>query len=298
MKFLLFTLFLLCNLSPLVAQQKKVVLVLDAGHGGDDHGHLSQFKSLPPEKELNLKITQFLGSYIQKYLGNVEIIYTRKGDQNLTLDQRVEIANQKKADYFLSIHCNGADNPAVKGTESHIHDFSAKRSFALAREIEKQFSQRAGRSSRGVKNNQDRSHSIQVLKYTQMTSVLVECGFITNRSEAEYLNSTYGQEIIASAVFRAFRTRIQKDFPGIDFRPLAENAAYRIQIMSSKAPVDTEHESFTRLDDAVERVKLNTNSAYKYLYFVGAYSTLSEAKKALETVRKQGFPDAIVKKNE
>ncbi|MFT7344889.1 MAG: N-acetylmuramoyl-L-alanine amidase [Lentimonas sp.] len=298
MKAILVFLFSFTLLSLTYAQQKQVTLVIDAGHGGDDPGHLSQFKGIPTEKDLNLKIALYLGEYIEKYLGNVKVIYTRKTDKNKTLNQRVEIANAGNVDYFLSIHCNGVENSSVHGTESHVHDFSAKKSYSLAKEIENQFANRAGRSSRGVKNNDDRSHSIQVLKYTKMTSVLVECGFMTNRSEANVLNSNYGQEVIASAIFRAFRKRIKSDYPKIDFSVSDKNAAYRIQIMSSKGPVELSHSSFKRLEDDVERQKLNTKSAYKFRYLVGGYSTKNEADKALIKVQTQGFPDAIVIKNE
>src|SRR5690606_25598100 len=109
-----------------------------------------------------------------------------------SLGERVAIANKHQADYFISIHCNGNERTAVRGTETHVHSFDFKKSVALATQIEKQFSSRAGRHSRGVKDGKDRAHSIQVLKYTQMTSVLVECGFLTNTSEANYLNTTDG----------------------------------------------------------------------------------------------------------
>ena len=142
---------------------ETITVVIDAGHGGKDPGHLSHSKSHKTEKEINLLIANYLGGYIEKNLQNVNVVYTRKDDTFLSLDERVEIANSKNADYFISVHCNGNPKKTVFGTESHIHDFSAKKSYNLAKDIEAQFSQRAGRNSRGVKNNDDRAHSIQVL---------------------------------------------------------------------------------------------------------------------------------------
>ena len=137
-----------------------------------------------------------------------------------------------------------------------------------------------------------------------MTSVLVECGFLTNEREANYLNTTKGQEIIASAIFRGFRTHITKQHPQITFkRPAnevsnssssASNGAYSIQIMSSKQAVDTKDSSFRKLKMEVSRTELNTSSAYKYIYTVGSYATRKEAKDALTEVQSRGFKDAIV----
>lgn len=275
----------------------RIKVVIDPGHGGNDPGHLSHSSKFLPEKDINLKIAKLVGGYMDKYLSNVDIYYTRTDDTYPSLDQRVDLANNNNVDYFISIHCNGNAKKSVHGTESHIHNFDARQSYKFALELEKQFSQRAGRYSRGVKNNDDRAHSIQVLKFTRMTSVLVECGFMTNHSEAAYLNSSYGQEILASAIFRAFRTRAQADFPTVSLLEPGSSGAYTIQIMSSKGPIDTQDASFRKLESPVKRIKLNTSNSYKYKYVVGSYSTKKEAEGELAKVRKNGFPDAIVVEN-
>ena len=277
-------------------QKNSITLVIDPGHGGSDPGHLSESSAHKTEKELNLKIAQFLGGYIEKYLQNIRVVYTRTGDTYPSLNDRVGCANNSNADYFISIHCNGNDRKTVRGTESHVHSLSLSRSVALAKEIEQQFSKRAGRKSRGVKDVRDLQHSLQVLKYTNMPSVLVECGFMTNPKEARFLNTTYGQQIIASAIFRAFRTTVVKEHPSISFvrRVPEADEQYRIQIMSSKVPVATNDNAFQKLNMEVRRKKLNTTSSYKYIYTVGEYSSRSEANKELALVRTRGFKDAII----
>lgn len=298
MRFVAVLLLLLVSFWPgeVTGQKNNITVVIDPGHGGNDPGHLSESSAHLSEKELNLKIVQFLGAYIEKYLQNIRVIYTRTGDTYPSLNERVGCANNNNADYFISIHCNGNDRKAVRGTESHVHSLALTRSVALAKEIEQQFSKRAGRRSRGVKDVRDLQHSLQVLKYTNMPSVLVECGFMTNPKEARFLNTTYGQEIIASAIFRAFRTTIVKEHPSISFvRKAPElNVKYSIQIMSSKVPVATDDLSFKKLKMEVRRKELNTTSTYKYIYTVGEYSTRSDAKKELDLVRTRGFKDAIV----
>ena len=292
----LFLLSLLFWSGEIHSQKSSITLVIDPGHGGNDPGHLSESSSQLTEKELNLKIAQFLGGYIEKYLQNIRVVYTRSGDTYPSLNDRVGCANNNNADYFISIHCNGNDKRTVRGTESHVHSLSLPKSVALAQEIEQQFSNRAGRKSRGVKDVRDLQHSLQVLKYTNMPSVLVECGFMTNPREARFLNSTYGQEIIASAIFRAFRATIVKEYPSISFvrKAREEDGQYSIQIMSSKVPVATDDRSFQKLKMEVRRKELNTTSSYKYIYTVGEYSSRSEANKELALVRTKGFKDAIV----
>jgi N-acetylmuramoyl-L-alanine amidase len=249
---------------------------------------------------------------------NVTVIYTRTDDSFPSLDERVDKANTAKADYFISIHCNANARTNVHGTESHVHTMSSSKSVNLAKQFESEFSTRAGRHSRGVKDTDDREHSLQVLKYTNMTSVLVECGFLTNEKEANYLNTTNGQDLIASAIYRGFRTSIQKDFPTISFLKSGgsnnssvnssgkgattatpkSTGKFTIQIMSSKEPMDTGGESFKKIGLTVTRKKLNTTSAYKYLYTVGTYDSQEAAKKDLENVKKNGFKDAYIVKVE
>jgi len=300
---LLFSLFGL--IAPVLSQSKTITLVIDPGHGGNDPGHLPNNTNLLDEKDLNLKIAKYLGGYIEKYLQNVEVVYTRTTDVYPSLDDRVDKANNLNANYFISIHCNGNERSSVRGTETHVHSMSLKNSVALARAIENQFSKRAGRKSRGVKDQQDLQHSLQVLKFTQMTSVLVECGFVTNDAEAAFLNTTYGQEIIASAIFRAFRSTLEAQHPGIAFRKTESSSnatvtsndkkSYSIQIASSKSPIDPKKDpQMRKLDLAVVRKELNTTSAYKYIYLAGEFDSKEAAKQALKNVQSSGFRDAII----
>lgn len=298
----LFIALLICS-SSVIAKKSKVIFVIDPGHGGKDPGHLAIVKNHKDEKDLNMEIAQKLGKYISENLANVEVHFTRRTDTYSSLTSRVALANNLKADYFISIHCNGSDNPAIYGTESHVHDWKTKKSVNLATEIEKQFKNRAARNSRGVKTGEDRGNSVQILKYTNMPSVLVECGFQTNMSEANYLNSVYGQELIASAIFRAFRGAIQKEYPKIDFISKDKiiqsgDKIYKIQIMSSIEIIDKNHESFKKLNSPVKIVEVSSKSMYKYKYYVESFTSKKDAEELLKTAQKNGFPDAFIVKLE
>lgn len=291
-----------------LVQSQTITILIDPGHGGSDPGHESVNEDHLPEKDLNLIIAKKFGTYLSERLSNVTVLYTRTDDNFPTLDQRVEMANSKKVDYFISIHCNGNPNTAIHGTESHVHTMTSHKAVRLAKTFEKEFSGKAGRRSRGVKDTDDREHSLQVLKFTEMTSVLVECGFLTNVKEANYLNTAYGQDIIASALFRGMRTFLQSEHPSISFtgnskKPAETTAAgsgeiktgeiYTVQIMSSKEQLETTMPAFRKLDKPVVREQIS-ETGYKYRYISGSFTTKEAAELYKNEVRKKGFPDAIV----
>ncbi|MFA9210555.1 MAG: N-acetylmuramoyl-L-alanine amidase [Moraxellaceae bacterium] len=291
-------------------QAQTITILIDPGHGGSDPGHESSNPNHLKEKELNLLIAKKVGTYLNEKLGHVNILYTRTDDTYPTLDQRVAQANSQRVDLFLSIHCNASSNSNTHGTETHVHDMTAVKSVKLATKIEEEFKGKAGRKSRGVKDTDDREYSLQVLKYTQMTGVLVECGFLTNTKEANYLNTLSGQDVLASAIYRGVKNYLIESYPKISFAPTNKTVppqsgsgesttaakgkgGYTIQIMSSKEWLDTEKGDFTKLDKPVVREQV-AQTGYKYRYLVGEFKTKTEAQAYIEKVQKSGFKDAII----
>lgn len=293
------------------AQGDPIVIMIDPGHGGSDPGHEAVEKGQLPEKELNLIIAMKFGAYLSEKLDNVKVLYTRTSDTYLTLDERVALANSKQADIFISVHCNGSDDHKVHGTETHVHSMRSGKAVALAKEIEKDLRTKAGRKSRGVKDTDDREHSLHVLKYTKMTSVLVECGFLTNTNEAAYLNTEKGQDFIASALYRGVKNYVGDQVVAAPAKPEKATAkpeaaekkeapsktnsegAWTIQLMSSKEWMDTEKGVFAAVSLPVDRKQV-AQSGYKYVYFAGSFTSAEEAKKQQEQLRKKGFTDAMV----
>jgi N-acetylmuramoyl-L-alanine amidase len=96
---------------------KGWIIVIDPGHGGRDPGGLG---SASREKDINLAIALKTGDYIQKYIRNSTVIYTRKDDSFVDLYERPKIANKANADLFISIHTNWADSKKVMGAETYI----------------------------------------------------------------------------------------------------------------------------------------------------------------------------------
>lgn len=97
-------------------QAKDFVVVIDAGHGGHDPGAIGKISK---EKNINLNVALKLGKQIQKNCSDVKVVYTRTRDVFIPLNRRAEIANDAKADLFISIHTNAlANNRTAKGAST------------------------------------------------------------------------------------------------------------------------------------------------------------------------------------
>lgn len=218
---------------------KLDTVVIDAGHGGRDTGAAAHGVR---EKDVTLAVALRLGRLIEERLG-CTVVYTRDRDQFVELRKRGQIANESGGKLFVSLHANAASNSTARGTETYflgMHKTEAARrvmdrensvvafesdpdqyqrfdesslilhvlaqsaymrkSEELAGLVEAALQERAGRTSRGVKQA-----GFYVLWSASMPSILVELGFITNRSEAAFLASKYGQDDLASAIFQAIR---------------------------------------------------------------------------------------------
>ncbi len=92
-------------------------VVIDPGHGGKDPGAIG---AKSKEKDIVLAIALKLGGYIESNFDDVEVIYTRTTDEFIGLNRRAQIANENKADLFISIHCNSAANSRAYGSETFV----------------------------------------------------------------------------------------------------------------------------------------------------------------------------------
>ncbi len=101
--------------------QKKFTIVLDAGHGGSDHGANRYYGDLGTvrEKDVTLAITLKLGRMLEKNK-DYKVIYTRKTDEFPSLTERTTLANRSKADLFISIHVNASTKTSPYGTETFV----------------------------------------------------------------------------------------------------------------------------------------------------------------------------------
>lgn len=101
--------------------QKKFTIVLDAGHGGNDHGANRTYGDIGriAEKDITLAIVLKIGKKLEKNK-DFKVIYTRKIDEYPSLSERTNLANRSKADLFISVHCNSSVRPTAYGTETYV----------------------------------------------------------------------------------------------------------------------------------------------------------------------------------
>ncbi len=114
---LLIAITLLNSASAPVVDFKVDVVVIDAGHGGKDPGTQGPKSK---EKDVALKIALKLGKYIEENLPDVKVVYTRKDDTYIQLEERPKIANRNNADLFICIHANANPNTKAFGTETYV----------------------------------------------------------------------------------------------------------------------------------------------------------------------------------
>src|SRR5690606_12930783 len=221
------------------------VVVLDAGHGGHDHGNTGNGYK---ESEISLNIVLKVGAALEK-MPNVKVIYTRKTDVFIELRERAAIANRADADLFVSVHCNAHKSNAF-GTETFVLGLhKTQANFEVAKKeneviyLEDNYQEKydgfdpnapesligmvlmqeeyldqsillASLVQNNIVNNlkqNDRSvkqAGFWVLHNTYMPSVLIETGFLTNKNEGAYLNSAKGQTEMAREIGNAIKAYI------------------------------------------------------------------------------------------
>ena len=168
----------------IIKSNHKIVVCIDAGHGGDDVGAILDKRY---EKDDTFEIAKLVKKYLKKQ--NVKVIMTRKKDKSVSLEERCKIANNKKADFFVSIHRNSAKTG--NGIEIWCNSNKKEEDINLANTILEKLQNTEIQKNRGVKygtiNGEDSDY--YVLKNTNMPSCLIELGFITDERDNQLLDS-------------------------------------------------------------------------------------------------------------
>ncbi|MCF6092849.1 N-acetylmuramoyl-L-alanine amidase family protein [Microaerobacter geothermalis] len=172
---------------------ERYLIVIDAGHGGQDPGARGLAGNY--EKDLNLIVANKLIQDLQQY-PEFEVVATRTEDVYLTLQERVDIANQLGAKLFLSIHANSYI-PKAQGSETYYY---TPQSADFARLIHKYLLKGTKLADRGLKTNR-----FFVIKNTTMPSALVEMGFLSNVYDNPILMTREFQERVAKSLAEGIR---------------------------------------------------------------------------------------------
>jgi len=217
-------------------QERFDIIVLDAGHGGEDHGARGARGLV--EKELVLDVGKRVAAALRKH--DLRVVMTRDDDRFVPLEERFAIANDARGDLFVSIHANATDNTKVRGVETFFLaiDASDEEAHRVASRENEAFATAAGlpdlndplsailgdlivsdymnesnefaRLAQRSLASEDQQHSrgvkqapFVVLQGVQMPSSLVEIGFVTNAEDEKRLRTSRGRDLIAKALIAA-----------------------------------------------------------------------------------------------
>ena len=326
--FLLLSVVLFCAV-PATFAQKKYTIVLDAGHGGKDPGNLGNGyrekdialkvalvvgKNLSKNKDIKVIYTRKTNKFIDLWKRG-DIANTAKADLFVSIHcdshtsnaygagtfvlglrgnkKNLEIAKRENAAILLEDNYEGRykgfdpnSAESVIGL-SLLQEENLDKSLEIASLIQNNFTYKLKRNNRKVKQD-----NFQVLRETIMPSVLVELGFLTNKREGRYLNSSKGQQQMGKSISDAvlnyvnhlkLNTVVEQDAV---FKEIVE---YKIQISSGKNKIPTKSYNFKGLKN-IQRVKVG---AY-YKYYYGVTSSYNNVVKSLKTAKVKGYKTAFI----
>jgi N-acetylmuramoyl-L-alanine amidase len=214
-------------------------IVIDPGHGGHDTGTVGPHGLM--EKNVCLDVALRLGKLIQKKLPGAEVIYTRKTDVFVPLEERTAIANQAKADLFISIHANSSHNETARGIETYYLSFTTSQealetasrenalsdesihelqdlikkianndkveeSRELASDIQNSLTGQLRQVSTAERNRGVKKAPFVVLIGADMPSVLAEISFLSNPTDERMLQRPMQRQRVAQGIFRGVET--------------------------------------------------------------------------------------------
>jgi N-acetylmuramoyl-L-alanine amidase len=206
-------------------------VVVDAGHGGHDTGAIG--KKGTREKDVSLAIAKKLAEKLEAM--GLEVVLTRDDDTFVRLEDRTRIANREKGDLFISVHCNAAPSPKLRGVETYTLNTSSNRyairlaarenattergvgdlqyiladlatkantgeSTRLAERVQRTVVSNLSASYKNVKNLGHKEALFFVLLGARMPAVLVETSFLSNEEEEARLADGEYQEKLAGSI--------------------------------------------------------------------------------------------------
>ncbi|HEY2820495.1 MAG TPA: N-acetylmuramoyl-L-alanine amidase [Candidatus Acidoferrum sp.] len=217
-------------------------IVIDAGHGGHDTGTIGPTGLM--EKDLCLDVALRLGKIIQQRLPGADVVYTRSDDTFIPLEERTHIANEAKADLFISIHANSSHDHGARGIETYylnlkgspdameiasrenatanesIHDLDdiikkiarsekIDESREFASDIQDSLSKRIQKQYKPVKDRGVRKAPFVVLIGADMPSILTEISFLSNPSDEQLLKKPEHRQRVAEGLYQGVASYLQ-----------------------------------------------------------------------------------------
>ena len=217
-------------------------IVIDPGHGGHDTGTIGPTGLM--EKDLCLDVALRLGKIIEQRLPGADVIYTRSDDTFVPLEERTNIANQAKADLFISIHANSSRDSGARGIETYylnlkgsaeamevaarenataqegVHDLEnlvkkiaqtekIDESKEFAEDIQDSLAKRIEKAGKTIKNRGVRKAPFLVLIGADMPSILTEISFLSNPADEKLLKQPEQRQKVAEGLFQGISSYLQ-----------------------------------------------------------------------------------------
>ncbi len=288
--FVIFQFAFLPLLQAQTSNNKKWIIVLDAGHGGKDPGALGK---LSKEKDIVLDIVHRVAKYLDENFDDVQVVYTRNTDVFIELDKRAKIANDAEADLFVSVHCNANPKTSPHGTEVFVMGLNKteanlevamkENSAALLEDnhedkydgidpnsseayiafsfFQNVFIERSLSMAQILIKNMNKYVGLFdrgvkqapffVLYRTAMPAVLIETGFISNYNDETFLMSDAGKEKIAYAIYLAI-TEYRNSTQNKSFQP---GSMHKIEENSSSNNSTQTNSTTTQTEGIVFRIQ-------------------------------------------
>ena len=217
-------------------------IVIDAGHGGHDTGTIGPTGLM--EKDICLDVALRLGKIIHQRLPGAEVVYTRSDDTFIPLEERTHVANESKADLFISIHANSSHDHAARGIETYylnlkgspdamevaarenataqesIHDLEdivkkiarsekIDESREFAADIQESLAKRIQKLNKTVKDRGVRKAPFVVLVGADMPSILTEISFLSNPADERLLKNPDHRQRVAEGLYQGVANYLQ-----------------------------------------------------------------------------------------
>jgi len=195
-------------------------VVVDAGHGGYDSG---AFRRYGPEKMVTLDVAQRLERKLRE--SKIKTVMTRDSDVFIPLNDRVTMENKENNAVFVSIHFNDSPKRRTPGIETYYHSAA---SVELADRIQQKLIAIPNSADGGV-----HTANFRVLRLANCPAVLVECGYLSNRSEGNQARDSEYRELLADRIAEAI---VEERYGAGAYRPPPEIAA---QLKSQTEPASS-----------------------------------------------------------
>lgn len=198
-------------------------VMLDAGHGYNTSGKRSPdgFR----EYEFNRKVAAYAKEFLESY-ENTTAYFAHSDERDVPLKERTDAANRLKVDAYVSIHANAYGNSwnDAGGIETYVYLSKPKEAYELAQKVQSYLIAETGLRNRGVK-----TADFHVLRETNMTAILAECGFMTNPKEAALLKSEEYQQACADAIAKGIAEQYQLTKKPAPPAPSNGTGLYKVQ---------------------------------------------------------------------